>query len=52
MATQAAVLTHSDADFAVWRVIMASSVRTMMKETHGTLIGDEYNQPEHSPTAD
>ena len=31
MATQAAVLTHRDAEYGVWRVIMASSVGTMIE---------------------
>ena len=31
MATQAAVLTHPDAEYEIWRVIMASSVGTMIE---------------------
>ncbi|HEY1467735.1 MAG TPA: MFS transporter [Candidatus Acidoferrum sp.] len=31
MATQAAVLTHGDAEYGIWRVIMASSVGTMIE---------------------
>jgi MFS family permease len=31
MATQAAVLTHGDAEYEIWRVIMASSVGTMIE---------------------
>jgi MFS family permease len=31
MATQAAVLTHRDAEYGVWRVIIASSVGTMIE---------------------
>ena len=31
MATQAAVLTPGDAEYGIWRVIMASSVGTMIE---------------------
>jgi MFS family permease len=31
MATQAAVLTHGDVEYGIWRVIMASSVGTMIE---------------------
>jgi hypothetical protein len=31
MATQAAILAHGDAEYGIWRVIMASSVGTMIE---------------------
>jgi hypothetical protein len=51
MATQAAALTHSDAESGVWRVIMASSVHTMIEWYDSYIFGSQavYLSPKFYP---